>query len=119
VHVCVGGVFGKGPVDPIHGVPRKARQNYFSSTDPKEERSCRGFWLEGRGSVSVWYESHFLSIDCRQRGVEEKGKHSDTHHLVLEPDLVYRFQAEGGKEDKGNTLILISVVSEPLSVYRL
>jgi hypothetical protein len=52
VHVCAGGVFGKGPVDQVHLVSVKAQKSYFDSADPKERTIPCGFWPEARGSTS-------------------------------------------------------------------
>jgi hypothetical protein len=52
VLVRTGGVF-EGPVDHIHGVPVRARKNYFDSADSKKiDPMCRSR-PEGRGSVII------------------------------------------------------------------
>jgi hypothetical protein len=65
-----GGV-SEGPMDQIHGVPVRARKNYFSYVDSKKIDSL---WILAQGlRVCVsWYQSHFLSLDCRKREPEEE-----------------------------------------------
>jgi hypothetical protein len=83
VLVRIGGIF-EGPVYRIHGVPMRARKNYFSSVDS-----------EKNDPVQILAQGSGVFI-----------------RVVSEPLYVYRLQAEGGRVDKGNTLIhTISVVS--------
>jgi hypothetical protein len=35
------------------------------------------------GVCTKWYQSHFLSVGCRQREVKSERIYSDTHHQVV------------------------------------
>jgi hypothetical protein len=91
VHVCAGGVFKKGPVDWIHGVPVRAKRTISVLWIRRENDPM---WiLAERSEVCVkWYQS-----------------------LIL----VCILWAEGGRVDKENTLIHIKLVSELDSIYIL
>jgi hypothetical protein len=68
--------FHEGLVDRIHGVPVRARKDYFSFLDSMLERSCED--LNPRVNV-------YISV-------------------VSEPLSVWRLQAEGGRVDKERLL---------------